>query len=385
MNGIARRMLQLQWNQAAIADHITPLKHLRYLEVFGLKAQRLKSDYYGKPNVNFQQLGELENLEYFGVPHDTTDKHIKEISAYKQLKFLNVSNTMIKGTTLHMLGNLPNLATLDLRRTSLDRGVLSGLANCNGLKTLMLSESNITDADLKDVALIKSLEYLTLHKTNITDMGLKHLSSLKNLKYISLANTKITDAAIETLESNFSELQINTGLLRDFEAYLYEAVLSRAFTGDIEMQRAIFQAYERAYRSVEKIETPITKVAFDSACERYLNELTVPDDRVEFLKWSIVLSGTEPKEDKPPVKYYTDYVEKLKSKLDKAQISQAYKKANAILNISEKADVTYKIKRQEGLPTYQYYFDTISSDGEYQKALRKKRIEQRDKNPEKNN
>jgi hypothetical protein len=74
------------------------------------------------------------------------------------------------------LVNLPNLRTLDVRRTQ------------------------ITDDGLQHLAVLNTLEILGLSDTQITDDGLMCLSQLTDLKVLAIGGTLVTEQGVERLQ-----------------------------------------------------------------------------------------------------------------------------------------------------------------------------------------
>jgi Leucine-rich repeat (LRR) protein len=114
-----------------------------------------------------------------------TDKELKQLMAFKELRTLNLSwNQFLTDAGLKELTKLQNLQSLDLRY------------------------NRITDSGLKHLKAIKTLQTLKLDYTQITDAGIKELRDFKNLKTIYISNTKASQEAINQLQRDLPKLRI---------------------------------------------------------------------------------------------------------------------------------------------------------------------------------
>ncbi len=301
---------------------------LRHLELYSFTIN----------DKNISNIFALTNLEYFGLPYNCSDEHLKAIGCMKKLKYLNASGTRIKGTGLKYISELPDLQTLDIRRNQLVTGALSGLKGHKSLETLLLSDSSIKNEDLKDIADSNTLKYITLHNTGITDDGLLILSRIKNLKYASLYDTPTTKQGLDDLKSRCPGLIIDNERPRTLSKFLFARRLLHAYTGDKEDQ--LQQGWN------------------------YYNELGFsPIDLVEALKWFIVFAENDNEIhwlSEKWKKLNNDGVRKgikeLEKQLDQKQIHEARRRAQTILYLQKITKYEVKIERKEGLSLYQYKF-----------------------------
>ncbi|KAJ0896900.1 putative non-specific serine/threonine protein kinase [Helianthus annuus] len=151
-------------------------------------ALHLRGDY------NF--LGYYGTADYYsGYYYLEGDSVNKFIGSFKQLNYLNLSNTYFSGTIPQHIGNLSNLKVLDLGSiymlTSNDMAWVSGLSS---LEHLDLSDVDLSQANNVDMVfyMIPSLTYLSLQHCRLSnaDLGL-HLNSSKilpNIEYLDLSS-----------------------------------------------------------------------------------------------------------------------------------------------------------------------------------------------------
>ncbi|MEZ6034902.1 MAG: hypothetical protein R3C17_17560 [Planctomycetaceae bacterium] len=127
-----------------------------------------------------------EPLKYLaGIPNVTAarfggpgmnDDGMKFLSSLKSLKRLDLTDcSAIGDDTLKVVGGIPTIEVLILRR------------------------AGFTDAGLESVKGLSHLRAIDLRNTNVTDAGVAHLAELKSLVDVQLEKSKVTDAGIEYL------------------------------------------------------------------------------------------------------------------------------------------------------------------------------------------
>lgn len=308
-----------------IFNLLAKLPKLRHLELYSF----ILSD------RRFSEIGKLPNLEYLGLPQLSKDENLKHLAGLTKLKYINASGTRnIKGSGLKYLSKLPNLRTLDMRCNKLDREAFMLLKSFKSLETLLLSASSVTDEDLEFISSMENLKYITLHYTDITDGGLKYLSQLKALRYVSLHNTKTTKAGHTLLKQNHPDLKLDVEPLRNFMEFFIDLRHVMAQIGDAGYQRSVASLYSTGVKYT-------------------------PKDYVESLKWYIVCSKQIEVFGSGRKAEILEKIKYLKSQLSKYQIKEAEKRARVYLYLQERCSYNFEIERQEGLPVYQYDFDTI--------------------------
>lgn len=131
---------------------------------------------------------------------DIGDGAIASLAALKNLEYLSMSRTLIKGTTLNLLGPLPRLQRLQLDSDALAGDACRALATLPQLRWLNVTRCGITDGDLEELSKAPRLESLILFNNNaVTDSGVRQLAALKTLRRLELGGTKVTPSAILAL------------------------------------------------------------------------------------------------------------------------------------------------------------------------------------------
>lgn len=309
-------------------SNIAKFSQLRHLELYDFM---IVND-----SPFFPEVFKLSNLEYLGLPYNCKDKHLKNIGNLIKLKFVNASGTNIKGKGLQHLSKLPQLRVLDLRHTQLDSGALTWLKPSKSLETLLLSESNVRNEDLKELGALETLKYITLHRTDVTDEGLKILGRIKNLQYVSLYDTPTTKSGRETLIQSHPGLILNVARPQRFTDFFAERIYVAAYIGDVWAQETLADEYSEGIG-------------------------TVPRDLIESLKWLFILEARKDEKAKKYVseKSVNELMKRIKNQLNKRQIEEAHRRARSYLYLNKRSRFKFELERKEGLPLYQYMFDSI--------------------------
>lgn len=142
------------------------------------KAQRL-----------FSKLGSLKSLVGLNLAHtDFSDNDLPGLDGLSNLKFINVSGTVVTGNGLSKLKILDNLHSLHCSLLRQPQSLIARIQHLPHLRELTISITEIRDDDLKKICQCKSLRVLALMRdTYLTKVGLKHLFKLKNLRMLSLS------------------------------------------------------------------------------------------------------------------------------------------------------------------------------------------------------
>jgi len=151
-----------------------------------------------------------------------------QVAKMKKLKYLDLSNTGIRGSELEMISNmtslerinlglnelvgrdlislrfLPRLTHVSLRGARVSREGMSYLSKIPALKSLDLSYSRIDARSLSGLADCKNLEHMDLSGVPMTDADLNHLTGLQKISSIALESSPvdgITDAGLHHLST----------------------------------------------------------------------------------------------------------------------------------------------------------------------------------------
>jgi len=183
------------------------LQHL--MQFNKLQVLRIDSNEVGdlRPLSAFKELKELD-LSYT----DVTNSELANISTLKNLEFLRLEGTSITGAGLEHISDLKTLKDLDLRKTKVDDDGLAHLSKLTSLEKLSAGEmwmthdgvqdhskkghKGITDEGLNHLSEMRNLHSLSMGRTGITGKGFSYLTKLKNLKNLYLKDSKLNDAGL---------------------------------------------------------------------------------------------------------------------------------------------------------------------------------------------
>ena len=158
------------------------------------------------------------------------DGDLKQLTAVRNLRSLDLENTKVTGAGLKALKDLQalslyrapvtdaglkevkelgNLLTLDLTGTKVTDAGLKHLKALKKLRTLNLSFTTVGDGGLKELKDLKDLQSLRLNRTKVTDAGLKELTGLKDLRSLDLMFTKVTAAGVAELRKSLKRCKVS--------------------------------------------------------------------------------------------------------------------------------------------------------------------------------
>ena len=132
---------------------------------------------------------------------DINDDSLKRLEGLKQLQYLSLEGSKIKGEGLAVLKSLPALKSLSLNRTKITDDSLRHLLVVKNLTILLLNDTDVSDEGTATLALIPRLEWLYLNRTRVTDASMKKLGDLGKLSFLSLLGTSVTDCGVTDLHA----------------------------------------------------------------------------------------------------------------------------------------------------------------------------------------
>jgi hypothetical protein len=225
--------------------HIVNMRHLNTLDISntlitasGLEhlPDQISSLYVAGLHLTDNSMDVIAQREYLDSldisNNQITDSGIAKLGKYDNVSYLNLSNTLITGSTLRELSRKTYCLffKLDLGKNAIRGEYLKDLEGISMI-SLSLGGAPVTDDDLaylRNVDLMK----LEINNTNITGVGLRHLNDLEcmNLQALNLSNTRITgdDLADFKQIDRLSELDISgTRLVDDEASFLQELIKVR--------------------------------------------------------------------------------------------------------------------------------------------------------------
>lgn len=153
----------------------------------------------------------------FGGP-GMNDEGMASIVSLKLLKRLDLTDcSAIGDDTLKVVGDMPSIDVLILRRVGFSDAGLASVSKLAKLRALDLRNTNVTDAGIQHLEGLTKLVDLQLENSKITDAGIEYLRGMP-LKSLNLNyDTSITDAAMPAIASisTLESLQMDATRLTD--------------------------------------------------------------------------------------------------------------------------------------------------------------------------
>jgi len=136
-----------------------------------------------------------------------SDSGLSELNKKSNLRYVNLSNTLVTDDGLMELAGLKDLETLLLGKSGLERRnreSLTGrgirhLAALPRLRHLFLSGARIGDNELRHLGMLRHLVALDLSDTGVTGAGLGELVVLKSLASLDLSFTQVGDNGLKAI------------------------------------------------------------------------------------------------------------------------------------------------------------------------------------------
>ena len=109
---------------------------------------------------------------------------------------LRLEGVTLEKNDLALIGQLPELETLNLRTSNVTDEDLRPLGGLPRLRELRLGDTRIDGSGLEYLGSLEHLERLDLSDTEITDDSLRHLTKLRNLHHLRLTSARIGDSGL---------------------------------------------------------------------------------------------------------------------------------------------------------------------------------------------
>ncbi len=165
-------------------------------------------------SISSSALKKIAAIDSLYLPNNVFIQDLEALSALKDLKYLDVSNTKI--TDLSPLRYARNLKTLNVSNTKVsDVSVLQYFPTLN---TLNLAQTVIKD--LTEVGRLNNLNRLDLSATTISDFG--SIKSLESLLHINLSNTSFDDPTL--LSSNTALKEVNLSRTQVDHLFVFQSL-----------------------------------------------------------------------------------------------------------------------------------------------------------------
>ncbi|MCZ7581852.1 MAG: hypothetical protein M5R36_00175 [Deltaproteobacteria bacterium] len=151
-------------------------------------------------------LRRLNKVALFLALPGGTDRSLRELAGFDNLRELRLSGRNFSPLGLGALASLVNLNRLDLADTNANDLSMESIGRLRGLRDLNLWSTEITDKGLSHLADLWFLERLEIGGTEVGDAGVARLAGLANLRYLGLGLTHVTDRGVKRL-SNLKSLE----------------------------------------------------------------------------------------------------------------------------------------------------------------------------------
>lgn len=183
------------------------LRQLHLLDVALSEPGTGKYDWRGLPNLEWLQLGRMNNSPGFGFNDSTLEEIGKTL---KRLAHLTLIRTNVTDDGLHGLAPLPGLKRLELQESNVtDAGLATIVDNHPELEALVLNDSLITGKALEGLKSLEHLAMLSLEDCErIDNSALSGLSQLSGLNKLNITATSFSDQQVDILDRlpNLNEL-----------------------------------------------------------------------------------------------------------------------------------------------------------------------------------
>ncbi|MGH9719850.1 MAG: leucine-rich repeat domain-containing protein, partial [Bryobacteraceae bacterium] len=147
-------------------------------------------------------LGQFPKLHTLDVSYSSfNDTGMKGLAGLKNLRRLNVRQTLVTDEGLKHLAGLVQLEDLDISGPRItDEGIVA-LRGLTAMRKLNLQGAAVSDASIDVFAGMKQLKFLNLYRSRITNAGLARLNALKELANVDLRYSRVTSNGVESLRA----------------------------------------------------------------------------------------------------------------------------------------------------------------------------------------
>ncbi len=212
--------------------------------IFGINMKRLEVT--DEDMKHLAKLTGLQHIELEGT--DISSKGINNLEPLKNLLFLGVDKTLIRGDAMKSIGKHPKL------------------------ENLIIGHNDLDDDCYKDLLGLKSVTNLQVDNVHLSDKGLASIVKLPSLNVLKLSgNNRITDRSIAMMQnSKLEALNVqNTGVGHGSLPYFLKMPRLRW----LKLDRSNFTPAQQA-EVIQKL--PRVKISFEGKADRLPKELFDP-------------------------------------------------------------------------------------------------------------
>jgi Leucine-rich repeat (LRR) protein len=154
-----------------------------------------------------EELGDLNNLEYFSAHHNELSGSIPSVLGnLTRLQKLVLTHNQLSGSIPESLGNLNNLTVLSLQYNELSGSIPNTLGNLTSLQALWLYKNQLSGTIPAELGNLSQLLEISLSNNNLSGSIPEFLGNLDNLERLSLHKNQLSGSIPESL-GNLNKLQ----------------------------------------------------------------------------------------------------------------------------------------------------------------------------------
>ena len=139
---------------------------------------------------------------------DISDEGVLQLAALQLADFTVYQAASVTDRGLKILAAYKDLKALTLRDVPAKCAVLADLPHPEKLRTLNVAQSGITDAEITSLGNMSDLEKLILNETAITDAAVDTLVELKSLKTLEATQTQLSTDGVKRLRAGLPDCAI---------------------------------------------------------------------------------------------------------------------------------------------------------------------------------
>lgn len=155
---------------------------------------------------HFTHLSKIRRLLFSGT--DVTDACLKYLASLKDLNHITAGSTLMKGSGLAYLAELPALERLELSCSNFRDCKFAKIPTFKKLKLFTASTCELNDGACEFIGRQLLLEDIDISKNKITDAGIARLVGLKKLRTLNLCDTLVTPKCLTSLSKMPSLLRL---------------------------------------------------------------------------------------------------------------------------------------------------------------------------------
>ncbi len=136
---------------------------------------------------------------------------VRSVSGGIEVSF-HLGDRQVSADVLSHVAKLPNVVSLNLKRTNIKNNDLRHISQMHSLKKLHLELTKIDDRGTQYLSGLQKLQYLNLFGTSVSDVGLQELYSNRKLTHLYVWQSKITPEGISKIQVQLPELKVVAGV-----------------------------------------------------------------------------------------------------------------------------------------------------------------------------